>query len=121
MNTRGAVPVESVFGLLLLATISIAIVQIALVVFARNVVASAAHEGARVAIERERDVSVAKDVAIDVVTSTTGGLVSDIQVVAETIGERLYVRISGRVDTVGPLPGAIQVSEEASALLIEDP
>jgi len=121
LEERGATPVESVFGLVLLVTIAVAIVQVSLVVYARNVVAAAAHEGARVAVERGGDPRTAARLAEDVVRGATGRLVDDLEVAIATVGRSLHIRVTGSVGTLGPLPFAIRVDEDASARLFDAP
>ena len=121
LNQRGSAPVEAIFGLTLLVMISLAIWQVALVIYARNVAAAAAHEGARVAVERHRDPEVAAKFAYEVVRSATGRLVDRLEVTVDRSGDRIYVLVSGRIDAIGPLPLSIPVSKRASALLFPDP
>jgi Flp pilus assembly protein TadG len=121
LNQKGAAPVEAAFGLLLLVTVAVSIVQVILVVYARNVMAAAAHEGARMAVERHRDPQTSIDMVSELVANATGRLVEDLGVAVEVVGRRLHVRVTGTVDAIGPLPVGIWIEGDASALLFEDP
>ena len=107
--------------MLLLAMMTLAVVQVAFVMYARNTLAAAAHEGARIAIERNQDPEVAVSSVEGVVKGVVGGLVEDVDVAVETAGGHVRVLVSGRVDAIGPLPLAIPLSQQASALLFDDP
>ena len=107
--------------MVLLATVAVAIVQMALVVFARNTLAAAAHEGARLAVERNQDPKIATSSVRDLVEDVVGGLVKDIDVVVEEVDGQVRVLVAGHVDTIGPLPLGIPVMQQATTRLFHDP
>jgi hypothetical protein len=121
LNDRGSTLVESVFGLTLLLLAAIAIVQVALVMYARNVMAAAAHEGARLAVERGAQPEEARALALGVIEGVAGGLVDNTTITSGVSGDRLTLRVSGSVDSFGPLPLGIPVAEQVTVDLFEDP
>jgi hypothetical protein len=99
--------------------LALGVIQVALVLYARNVVAASAHEGARAAIERGTSQDDAAVIAREVVRSATGTLVDDlaVDVDARRRGDELtvVVRVSGVVTDLGPLPIPIPLSSLATA------
>ena len=110
---------ESVFSMFFLMFLVMGVIQIALVLYGRNVVASAAHEGARSAIELGRDPSSAAAIAEKTVRAGAGGIADDISVdvVTERSTERVAVRVrvQGRLQAMGPLPVDIPITSVATA------
>jgi hypothetical protein len=115
----GSAPVELTFAIVVLMLLSLGVIQVGLTLYARNVVLSAAHEGARVAVELDRRASDASEAARRLVERAAGGIVDDLQVSASTLeaGERLVSRVivSGRLDVPGPIPVSIPVRTAATA------
>ena len=105
--------------MLLLVLLVLGAVQVSLVLYARNVLASSAHEGARSAIELGRDPADADRIATGVVRRSAGGLVENLEV--STMVERrawsesVIVRVSGSVSVLGPIPVSIPFSTTARA------
>lgn len=99
--------------------LALGVIQVGLVLYARNVVAASAHEGARAAIERGTSRSDAAAIAHDVVRRATGSLVDDldVQVGADERGDELIVvvRVSGVVTDLGPVPFPVPLSSRATA------
>ncbi|MDQ3982402.1 MAG: pilus assembly protein, partial [Actinomycetota bacterium] len=93
---RGSAPLESVFAIVMLVVMTLGALQVAFVLYARNVLMSAAHEGARAAVERGATADDVVPVVASVVERSAGGLVSDLSVDASTgsVG-RLMVRVRG--------------------------
>lgn len=118
-SEKGAAPVEATFAIVLLMLLALGVIQVALVLYARNVVAASAHEGARAAIERGTSQDDAAVIAREVVRSATGTLVDDlaVDVDARRRGDELtvVVRVSGVVTDLGPLPIPIPLSSLATA------
>jgi hypothetical protein len=117
---RGSAAVESVFAVVFLAFVTVALVQVALSLYARNVVVAAAHEGARAAVEVGRDPQEGRAVALRTVSAAAGGLLDDLaigvshRVVAER--EAFTVSVSGRIRRVGPIPFALPVAVRGTAV-----
>lgn len=116
---EGSAAVESIFAILILLFLALGVVQVALSLYARNVVAAAAHEGARAAIERGRTESEAAAIAYSAVRGASGGLVNDLKVEVGTRQLRgevgVTVVVSGIVSDLGPLPIPITLSSRATA------
>lgn len=110
---------EATFSIVLLMLLALGIIQVALVLYARNVVAASAHEGARAAIELGSSAEEAASIARDVVRRATGALVDDldVDVDARQRGAELTVavRVSGIVTKLGPLPIPVPLSSLATA------
>jgi Flp pilus assembly protein TadG len=114
-DERGSAPLESVFAIVMLVVMTLGVLQVAFVLYARNVLMSAAHEGARAAVERGAAATDAEPVAGAVVERSAGGLVSDLSVdVASRSEGRLTVHVRGTVEAVGPVPFAVPVSATAT-------
>lgn len=115
---RGAAPVEMTFAIILLMTLMLGVVQVAFALYARNVVAASAHEGARAALERGRSPSEAAGIAKDVVARATGRLIDDltVDVAAYTSADSrmITVRVRGLVTDFGPVPLPIPLSSTAT-------
>jgi Flp pilus assembly protein TadG len=118
-NEKGSAPVELTFAIVFLILLSLGVIQVGLTLYARNVVLSAAHEGARAAVELDRQASDASETARRLVERAAGGIVDDLRVSTSTIevGGRLLARVmvSGRLDVLGPVPVSIPVRTAATA------
>ena len=121
----GNAPLESIFVMLFVMFLALGVVQAALVLYARNVVISSAHEGARAAVELGRDRMDAVHVARETIGRSAGGLVNDLSVdVAVEGGEvdpLLRVRVNADIRALGPLPVEFPVETTASASLEQTP
>ena len=110
---------EAAFSIVLLMLLALGIIQVALVLYARNVVAASAHEGARAAIELGSSADDAAAIARDVVRQATGALVDDLDIDVDSRqrGDELTVavRVTGVVTNLGPLPIPIPLSSLATA------
>jgi Flp pilus assembly protein TadG len=115
----GSAVVESVFGILLVMTLVLGVVQVALGLYARNVVAAAAHEGARAAIELGGTEEDASFIARRTVESSAGGVTRDLTV--EAVSGRIEGRIAVRVrveailEPFGPIPVSFPVTSSATS------
>ena len=122
-SERGAAPVEMTFAIILLMTLTLGVVQVAFALYARNVVAASAHEGARAALERGRTPSEAEAIVRHVVSSATGRLIEDltIDIVTKESDSRRFitVRVRGVVTDFGPVPIPIPLSSTATAQIDE--
>lgn len=119
-DERGSAPLEAIFGVLLLVIFALGVIQVGLTLYARNVLVSSAHEGARAAIERGRTPHEAQAIATDVISRAAGGLLDDIDVQASSsvVGdtETIVVRVEGALTGFGvvPLPLRFETSATAS-------
>jgi hypothetical protein len=114
----GSSVVESIFAVLILLVLVLGTIEVAFALYTRNVVASAAHEGARAAIELGRNPSDAMAVARSSVEHAAGGLVRDLRVdttVRRTGSQSLVVvRVRGIMRSFGPVPLPVPLSATAS-------
>jgi Flp pilus assembly protein TadG len=121
----GSALLESIFALLLLLVLVLGAIQVAFVLYARNVVAAAAHEGARAAVELGRNADDARTVASEVVRSSAGGLVEQMEVAVsvQTVGDLsvVRVRVTGRLKSFGVVPVRIPVGSVATSVRREAP
>jgi Flp pilus assembly protein TadG len=118
-DEEGSAPLELTFAIVFLMLLSLGAIQVGLTLYARNVVISAAHEGARTAVELGRQTSDASETARRYVERAAGGVVDDLRVSTahiETRG-RLFARVmvTGRLDVPGPVPVSIPVRTTATA------
>lgn len=120
VQERGSALVESIFAIVFLMVLSLGVVQLALTLYARNVVIASAHEGARAATELGRSEQEAEAIALRTTRSATGLLVDglEIRVFTEPVGDdaRITVRLNGRLATIGPVPISVPVEAQASSL-----
>jgi hypothetical protein len=119
---RGAAPVEAVFGLVMLIVMVLGVVEIAFALYARNVVAASAHEGARAAAEVGRTPADAAATARSTVEHAAGGLVRDLQVATVVgAGDRpeLRVTVTGALKPFGPVPFPMHFRSVATVSLPE--
>jgi Flp pilus assembly protein TadG len=116
---RGSAPVETIFAIVFLMLLVLGVMQVSFALYARNVVASSAHEGARAAIELGRDPASARAVARSVVVRSAGGLVRSLDV-ETAVGESSHgtvvrVLVSGSLAPFGPFPVSIPFTTTAHA------
>ena len=116
---RGSAPLEAIFAIVFLLLLVLGTLQVALALYARNVVASSAHDGARAAVELGRDPSSAERVARAVILRSAGGLVDDLDVAAGMIdsveSETVRVVVRGTLTPLGPIPVSIPFVTTARA------
>ena len=107
-------------AIVLLLTLALGVVQVSLVLYARNVVISASHEAARALVELGRDPDEGHQIALTTVRNASGGLLGDprVQIDAITSGDRyvIRVRVAGMIQTFGPVPITVPVSVSATAM-----
>lgn len=118
-DPRGSAAVESIFALVVMMILVLGVVQVGLTLYARNVVLASAHEGARAAVERGRDLEDARAIVKEVVAASVGGAVSIIDLNTATFlrdGELIVdVSVRAQIAGLGPLPVKIPVLARASA------
>ncbi len=120
MNARGSAPVETVLSIVFLMILVLGAIEVALVLYGRDVVAAAAHEGARSALELGRDSADAGAVAKRTVRQASGRLVRDLVVTVQTrpVGNtsHVQVRVAGWLKPIGPVPLPVPVSAVATVV-----
>src|SRR5688500_10315438 len=123
VDERGAAPVEMVFAIIFLMTLSLGVTQVAFSLYARNVVTSSAHEGARAALERGRGDEEAAAIVRAVVRKATGRLLKNFEVAVTTgrVASRRFVtvHVEGVVTDSGPVPIPFPLSSTATAQIDE--
>lgn len=110
---------DAVFGIVILLFVALSVIEVALVLYARNVVYASAHEGARVASELGAGPLEAPGVIRDSVEGSAGGLVDDVRVEAgvAAVGDHrlVTVRVRAVIRGWGPIPIPFPVEATASA------
>ena len=118
-NERGSAVLQSIFALVFLMILVLGVLQISLSLYARNALASAAHEGARRALELGASAIEARALVVRTVESSTGGLVRDLNVATTitTSGRNsiVLVRVTGTAPPLGPVPVSMRIDARASA------
>jgi Flp pilus assembly protein TadG len=115
----GAAAVESIFALVFVIVLMLGVVQVAFLLYARNVVAASAHEGVRAVVERGASATDAQSIAGRTVRESAGGLVNNLSVAVDLRPggelERVTVVVSGRVKSFGPVPFPVAIRSSASS------
>ena len=119
-SERGSAPLESIFAIVMLVVLTLGALQVAFALYARNVLASAAHEGVRAIVERGAAMDEAPAVASAVIERAAGGLVDDVRVDV-TAAERspravLTVHVRGVTAPFGPVPVTLPLSASATSV-----
>jgi Flp pilus assembly protein TadG len=115
---RGAAVVDIVLVMVVLAPVVLGILQVALVLFVRNTLASAAAEGARLAATRDRgpaDGAALTRAEID--EAVSGKFAQDVS--ASQSGQVVEVTVHARVPALGLGGPAIELTVRGHA--VEDP
>jgi Flp pilus assembly protein TadG len=116
---RGSAPIETVFAVGILLFLALGTVQVAFALYARNVMAASAHEGARAAIELGRSPADAIAVARRTVVRSAGGLVEglrvDVTIQSTGTDSVVRVRIRGWLKALGPVPLPLPVDAVATS------
>jgi hypothetical protein len=113
-SERGSAVVESVFGMAMLLFLALGTIQVALTLYARNVVQAAVHDGARAVVEVGGADTDAETVARAVIERSAGSLLDDldIETAVDSGGDRLlvHVRATGRLVAPGPIPIGLPIT-----------
>jgi hypothetical protein len=118
-NEHGSAVVESVFAIFLLLFLALGTIQVALTLYARNVVQAAVHDGSRAVVEIGSQGSDADVIVREVIGRSAGGLVDQFQV--ETSIERtldrlfVHVRASGSLSAPGPIPVNLPITIDSTS------
>lgn len=106
-SERGSAPLESLFAMLFVVMLALGAIEVALVLYARNVISASAHEGARAGVELGRDPQEAAELARRTVERSAGGLVDELEVgvrVASTPDRStVHVTVAGTLRVPGPV------------------
>lgn len=104
----GSAVVESVFAIVILLFLALGTIQVALTLYARNVVQAAVHDGSRAVVEIGNQDADADVIVREVIGRSAGGLVNELQIETsiERTADRLFVRVraSGSLTARGPIP-----------------
>jgi hypothetical protein len=118
MKERGSAPVETVLSIVFVMLLVLGTIEVALALYGRNVVAAAAHEGARAVLELGATRGSAVKVVRETVARSSGALVRDLRVsvVPRTVGNIGYiqVRVAGWLRLIGPVPAPFPVRATAT-------
>ena len=110
---------ESVFGIFVLMFLALGTIQVALTLYARNVVQAAVHDGARAVVEIGGVGPDAEAVARRVIQRSAGSLVDRLSIGVATAerADRLQVIVvaAGKLDAPGPIPISVPFSVESSS------
>jgi Flp pilus assembly protein TadG len=107
-SERGSAVVESIFGIAMLLFLAVGTIQVALTLYARNVVQAAVHDGSRAVVEVGGAHGDAETVARSVIEQSAGSLLDDldIETSVDSGSDRVivHVRATGRLVAPGPIP-----------------
>jgi len=116
---RGSAVVESVFGIFVLLILVLGTVQVALSLYARNVVMTSVHEGARTVVEIGGSNDDGRLIATRAIERSAGSLIDELNVAvtSTTRSSRVHVNVTARglLDAPGPVPIKIPVTVHAQA------
>ena len=116
---QGSAIVESIFGVFILLVLALGAIQVALTLYARNIVMAAVHDAARAVTEIGGGPGDAQIVAERIVRRSAGGLVDELTIdVDATTGADRYVvtvRVAGDLVSPGPVPIDLTLDAHATA------
>ena len=108
-DESGTTLVETIVGITLLMVVAVGIIQVALLLYARNVIRSSAHEVARSAIERGVAEAEATAMGATLVRESLGTIVDDVQVQVDARDIGSHRLVAARVDAVLHPPGVLPI------------
>lgn len=118
-SPSGNAPVQAIFAIAFFMLLAICVVQVAMLLYARNIVAASAHEGARAAAELGRNPRAAVAIARETIEKSAGRLLDSVDVgvtVQSMNGQSIVtVDVSGRLEYPGPIPVSPTITAHASA------
>ncbi len=120
LSERGSAVVESLFATVFIMFLVLGVIQVAFTLYARNIVLSSAHEGARAAAEYRSSAADAALAARTTVETSAGALVRDLEVAVEVVDgagatEIITVQVSGRARSFGPVPFPVTLTATATS------
>ena len=118
LDERGSAVIQFPVALLLLMVMTIGVGQVGYTLYARNVLASSAHEGARAAVENGRDLRDAHVIVNEVVRRATGKLAEGLSVRVDSEravggGESVLVEVDAVLRPWGVVPFSIPMTAKA--------
>jgi Flp pilus assembly protein TadG len=120
VDDRGSSPVEFILVGTLLTVLTLAVMQLALAVYVRNVVHDAAVEGAHLAALADTTLAEGAERARAVITRAVGATYADdITVVGESMLGQPTVRVTITADVSLPLIPAVFGLENAATIAVE--
>lgn len=115
---RGSLPLESIPVLLLVLVAGLATAQLAVALYGANILRASAHEAARALIEHRSVPADARGSALDLVRRSAGGVVNDLDIDISRrdggVAVVVRVRVTGKLEAVGPIPISLPVSAAAT-------
>jgi hypothetical protein len=118
-SQAGNAPLQAIFAIALFMILAMGVVQVAMFLYGRNIVAASAHEAARAAAELGRTPLAANEIAKTTIRESAGRLLDDVAVDIhlQSQGERtvVVVDVTGRLSYPGPLPFSPSITARASA------
>lgn len=116
---------ETIFGVVLLMVIAVGSIQVALLLYSRNLVQASAHEAARAALVKGLDDDEARTIAGRVVHRSLSPVTRDIEVALERsrTGSQMVVSVQVRAvaEPSGPIPIAVPVYSAAEIRATAEP
>lgn len=118
-DERGSAVVESVFAIFILLFLALGTIQVALTLYARNVVQAAVHDGSRAVVEIGNQGADADVIVREVIGRSAGGLVDELQIETsiERTADRLFVhvRAGGSLTAPGPIPVDLPITVDSTS------
>lgn len=109
---------ESIAAMLLLLVLVLGTIEVAFLLYARNVVRASAHEGARTALELGRTPAEASLVAERTVRRAVGGMVKEMEVLTNTRSAEgssfVSVSVQAEIRAFGPIPIPLRMDAVAN-------
>lgn len=102
-SDRGNAPAEAVIIFLVVVVVSLTVVQGAMVWFARSQAHAAAAQAVSIASAYQQATSTGQDSAQQYMQQVASGLVSGVQVSANSDGTTVTIRVQGHVTSIVPL------------------
>jgi hypothetical protein len=119
-DEAGSAPLEAIFSIALLLLLVFGLIQVAFVLYGRNVAMSSAHEGARAAVELGRNTADAATIAESTVRDAAGNLLRnldvDVGVFRSENRAAVTVTVSGSLEAFGPVPVSVPVKVSATGV-----
>lgn len=116
---------DSIVGIVILMLLTTGVIQVALTVYASNVIRASVYEAARAAAEVDAVDGEARAVARRTLEQAAGGLVSGVEISVSygsaPEGRVVVVEMEGRQRSPGPVPIGLPMRASASALVEEAP
>lgn len=118
-DEAGSSLVDAVFAMVILLVLVLGAIQVGLFLYARNVLLSSTHEGARAAVELGRTPAEAAAIARRTVHQGAGALVDGLRIEVTSSSDagvtRYHVAVSGALDPPGIVPFGVVMSARATS------